>query len=353
MQNHDIIVVGASAGGVEALKELVGSFPSDLKAAVFIVLHVPPYSTSHLPEILSRCGLLPAVHAVDNEKITTGRIYIAPPDHHILLEKGRVLVKKGPKENRFRPSVDALFRSAAYVYGPRVLGVVLSGVLNDGTSGLWSIKRLGGIGIIQSPEDALFADMPANVQEYVDVDYTLRVSEIGPLLSSLTDETALKRPAMSKAELQLLKTEILIAAQDNAFDMGIMEMGELTTFTCPECHGVLAQLKEGKSIRFRCHTGHAFTASALLSGITKNTEDILWQAVRALEESTMLLNHLKNHFKKANHNGVATIFEKKAKLASKRARNLHKVAFEQEQLSEDAPPFKRFTKTLKPVSIVN
>src|SRR5688572_25460972 len=139
-----VVVIGASAGGVESLREVVKGLPADLPAAVFVVLHISPFQPSSLPEILSRSGPLPACHPEDGAKIEAGRIYTAPPDHHLLIERGRVAVAKGPKENRFRPSIDALFRSAAYSYGPKVIGIVLSGALDDGTSGLWSIKRLGG-----------------------------------------------------------------------------------------------------------------------------------------------------------------------------------------------------------------
>ena len=162
MAQRDIVVIGASAGGVAVLTELVQSLPADFHAAVFIVLHIPPHSPSVLPQILSAAGPLQAVHPVDGERIQKGRIYIASPDHHLLIEDGHVVVRKGPKENRFRPSVDALFRSAAYIYGPRVIGIVLTGTLDDGTSGLWSIKRLGGVAIIQEPKEAPFPSMPAS-----------------------------------------------------------------------------------------------------------------------------------------------------------------------------------------------
>src|SRR5687768_14648135 len=163
MAKRDIVVVGASAGGVKALTEFVRSIPQGFKGSVFVVLHIPAASPSNLPAILTRAGVLKAIHPNDGEKIKPGLIYVAPPDHHMLLEGTSVLVKKGPEENRFRPSIDALFRSAAYVYGSRVIGIVLSGLLNDGTSGLWSIKRLGGLTIIQEPGDADYPSMPINV----------------------------------------------------------------------------------------------------------------------------------------------------------------------------------------------
>jgi len=344
MSKRDIIVVGASAGGVTALTQLVKSLPEKLTASVFVVLHIPASSPSNLPAILSRAGLLHAIHPKDGELVKPGRIYVASPDHHMLLEGNGVLIKKGPEENRFRPSIDALFRSAAYTYGPRVIGVVLSGLLNDGTSGLWSVKRLGGITIIQEPEDADYPSMPLNVLEYVKVDYILPASNIGALLDKLTKEKASKKPRISKKEMASLKMEVIISKQDNAFAMGIMNEGELTPFTCPECHGVLVRLLEGRFIRFRCHTGHAYTASSLLADLSKSVEETLWQAMRGLEETTLLLVQIGKHFKKQGKKGAAEIFNKKAYMTTKRARVIHDSVFKQELLSEDLRHVKSETK---------
>jgi two-component system chemotaxis response regulator CheB len=336
MTKHDIIVIGASAGGVTALTEFVKTLPKDFKGSIFIVLHVSPYSPSYLPIILTQAGFLKATHPEDGEEIKKGHIYVAPADHHLLLDETRVLVKKGPKENRFRPSVDALFRSAAYVYGPRVIGIILTGLLNDGTSGLWSIKRLGGISIVQDPADADYPSMPANALEYVEADHILPVTKMGALLVNLmrSKKKSLK-PKITKRERELLKMEVVIVKQDNAFEMGIMQMGELTPFTCPECHGVLIKLIEGKTMRFRCHTGHAFTASALLSGVTKTVEDFLWQAMRGLEETSMLLKNIGKHFTKQGHRDVADIFTHKGEATANKAKLIHDHVFTQESLSED------------------
>lgn len=335
MAKRDIIVVGASAGGISALKELLNSIPQDFKASIFVVLHVSPSSPGFLPVILSKAGILDAAHPADGESIKPGFIYVAPPDHHLILEGNRVLVKKGPKENNFRPSIDALFRSAAYVYGPRVIGIVLSGMLNDGTSGLWSIKRMGGLSIIQDPTDADHPSMPLNVQDYVTVDYSVRASDMGHLLKQLTTEKPSRKPKISKEEKAFLKMEVIISKQDNAFEMGIMKEGELTPFTCPECHGVLVRLIEGKFIRFRCHTGHAYTASALLADLSKSVEETLWQSMRGLEETTLLLNQISEHFKKEGLKEAASIFARKADMTTKRARVIHDSVFKQEILSED------------------
>lgn len=336
MPKRDIVVIGASAGGVTALKELVGSLPAGFEAAVFVVQHLSPHSPSLLPQILNTASPLRAGHPRDGALIEAGRIYVAPPDHHLLLEDGRVLVKKGPKENRFRPSVDALFRSAAYTYGPRVIGVVLTGMLNDGTSGMWSIKRLGGLGVIQQPDEALYPSMPASVLEYVEVDHQVPVGEMGPLLTRLVQEPAPDARALSPEEDERMQTEVKIAAQKNAFDMGILEMGAPTALTCPECHGALVQLKEGKLIRYRCHTGHSFTASSLLAEVTRAVEESLWSVTRGLEETVMLLEQTGQTFAEAGHPAEAEQFFEKARQTRERSRHIQEFTFDQEQLSEDS-----------------
>jgi two-component system chemotaxis response regulator CheB len=334
---RDVVVIGASAGGTSALIELVRSLPPDFPAAVFVVLHIPPYATSRLPEILSRSGPLPAVHPRDGDPIETGKIYVAPPDHHLLMDKDKISVKKGPKENRFRPSVDALFRSAAYNFGSRVIGVVLSGVLDDGTSGLWSIKRMGGLTVIQDPEDTLFPNMPVNVLEYVEVDHISPVAAMAALFSRLIEESVHVKPKLSARDEKLMEMEIVIATQDNAFEMGIMEMGILTPFTCPECHGVLVRLEEEKIIRFRCHTGHAYTIRALLSEVTESVEQRLWQAMRGLEETNLLLNKMGDHLKESSQPELAQLFFNKAKKVARQAKVVHENVFKYDNLSGDFP----------------
>jgi len=185
---HDIVVIGASAGGVEALSKLVRVLPVDLPASVFVVLHVPAESQSALPQILNRVGRLPAAHATDNEPIEPGHIYIAPPDHHLLVRRGAARVARGPRENGHRPAIDPLFRTAAHAYGSRVIGVVLSGALDDGTTGLAVIKRRGGIAIVQNPEEALVSGMPTSALENVRVDHCLPVERIAFLLADLVSE---------------------------------------------------------------------------------------------------------------------------------------------------------------------
>jgi two-component system chemotaxis response regulator CheB len=335
MQTRDIVVVGASAGGITALKEFVKFLPKDFKGSVFVVLHIPAYTETYLPTILSKAGPLKAIIPKDGETIEAGMIYVAPNDHHMLLEHNKVIVRRGPKENRFRPSIDALFRSAAYVYGPRVIGVVLSGFLDDGTSGLWTIKRLGGIAIIQDPHDAEQPQMPENVLGHVEVDYTLTAVDMGPLITGLVSEASPEKFKLSDQEMELLKKEIIIATRDNAFEMGIIDMGEFTPLTCPECHGALVRLVEGNIIRFRCHTGHAYTASSLLADVSTSVEDLLWQSMRAMEEMVILLNNTADQYEKLGNRDTAALFRRKAKNSSKRARIIHDSIFSHEQYSED------------------
>src|SRR4051812_19843881 len=290
MERKDIIVIGASSGGIDALKELFAALPRDLKASVFVVLHVAPYSLGILPEILERAGSMPASNAKDMEPIEPGRVYVAPPDFHLLVEpSGYVRVTRGPRENRFRPAVDPLFRSAAHAFGPRVVGVILTGWLDDGTAGLWAVKERGGTAVVQHPDDSYAPAMPLNAIKHVEVDHILPLNEIAPLLVRLTEAPAVEEGARPVSEE--MEIEVKIAREDNALDSGILKWGEPSFYACPECHGVLLQLKEGDNLRFRCHTGHAYSVDSLLAEFTEKTEESLWSAIRALEEGVILMRN--------------------------------------------------------------
>jgi len=335
-RDFSIVVIGASAGGVPALQACVASLPTDLAAAVFVVLHTRADAVSRLPEILSRCGPLSAREAEDGDKIRAGCIYVAKPDHHLLVDKTHISVKKGPKENRFRPSIDALFRSAAYTHGPRVIGVVLSGALDDGTSGLWSIKRLGGTTIVQDPRQASFDSMPLSALEQVDIDHTLPTDEIGQKVARLIGEEARHAVHAPQDLIRQMQIETEVAASANAFKKGLIEFGEFTVLTCPECHGSLVKLTEGSAVRYRCHTGHGFTASALLAGITEMVEPALWDVTRALEESVMLLDHIAKQLADAGRSEESRRFHDKARQTEKRAHALQELSINHEHLSHDA-----------------
>jgi two-component system chemotaxis response regulator CheB len=217
MESRNIIVIGASAGGFEALKKLVADLPKDLPASLFIVWHMSPNVRGVLPQVLNRAGGLHAANAFDGETIETSRIYVAPPDRHLLVESGRVRVTRGPRENRFRPAVDPLFRSAAAAYGRRVIGVVLSGALDDGTAGLWTIKHNGGTAVVQDPLDAEVPSMPENAMREVAVDYCISISEMAPLLARLsqepvaeTAEVVMEENAKGAQNGEKEKTEIVV-----------------------------------------------------------------------------------------------------------------------------------------------
>jgi two-component system chemotaxis response regulator CheB len=335
-----IVTVGASAGGVESLTALVASLPPDLNAAVFVVLHIPPNLVSSLPEILSKRGPLRAIHPTDGDRIEAGYIYVAPPDHHLLIETDHILVKRGPKENRNRPSVDALFRSAAYSHGARVIGIVLSGALDDGTSGLWSIKRLGGVTIVQDPAESSFDSMPANALSQVKIDHCLSVHKMGALLSRLAEETIRMDPRDAEHERQKMQVEISVAVDGDAFRKGVMEIGQLTPFTCPECQGVLVKLTEGKLTRFRCHTGHAYSASALLSGVMGKIDESYWAVMRSLEEAAMLLDQIGNNLVNEGQGKAAKLFLDRGKAAMEQSRNLRETVLSTERFSGDSLRFK-------------
>ncbi len=334
MAGHDIIVVGASAGGVEALRTLVAGLPKDFPGSLFVVMHTAPDSPGVLAQILDRWGPLPAANAVNREQIRPGRVYVAPPDRHMVLEPGRVLITRGPKENRFRPAVDPLFRSAAMTYGPRVVGVVLTGGLDDGTSGLWAIKRLGGAAVVQDPEEAFMPSMPLSALGQVEVDYTLPVAEIAPLLVKLTRTSVAEQGGYEVPEE--LNIEVGIAREGRALDIGLGKLGGPSVFACPECHGTLLQLKENGRTRYRCHTGHAFSADSLLAEITGNVETSLWNAIRAIDESVMLLRHMAEHARETENGGeVAEQFLAKAREAERRSGLVRSAVFDHENLSEE------------------
>lgn len=333
MLKRDIIVIGTSAGGVEALKKLAGALPRDLKAAVFIVLHVAPYSLGILPEILEREGPLPVANAKDWEPIEQGRIYVAPPDRHMLLdENGYVRITRGPRENRFRPAVDPLFRSAAHAFGPRVVGVVLTGWLDDGTAGLWAVKERGGVAVVQHPDDATAPAMPLNAIKRVEVEHILPLKEIGPLLARLADAPSGEEGDYPVSEE--METEVKIARENNALESGIMKWGEPSIYACPECHGVLLQLKEGGGIRFRCHTGHAYSVDSLLAEFTEKTEESLWSAIRAIEEGVILMRSLAGHYGERHDGADAQDLLRRAEEAQERAEAVRQVVMSHEQLSK-------------------
>ena len=286
-----IVVVGTSSGGVEALRGLAAGLPSDFAAPVCVVIHRHPHSAGLLAEILDRSGPLPARDAAQDERLENGRIYVAPVDRHLIVAPGHLRLSRGPRENLARPAIDPLFRSAAQVYGPAAIGIVLTGDLDDGAAGLDTIRRLGGVTIVQDPADAFAPSMPRNALRYGAPDFCVPAGEIPELLERIVAQA----PA-DRAQVRVprdVEVEVKIATEDaRPMDTGLDEIAEPSMIACPECHGVLLRLKQAHPSRFRCHTGHAYSAESLVAALNTGVEDSLWGAVRALEEAGMLLTEL-------------------------------------------------------------
>jgi two-component system chemotaxis response regulator CheB len=293
-------------------------------------MHTAPDSPGVLAHILDRTGPLPAANAENRARIQPGRVYVAPPDRHLLLEPGVMRLTHGPKENRFRPAIDPLFRSAAQVYGPRVVGVILTGGLDDGTSGLWAVKQLGGMAVVQDPAEAFMPSMPLNALGQVEVDYTLPVAEIAPLLARLATMSVAEQGGYEVPEE--LNIEVSIAKEDRALNFGIGKLGKPSIFACPECHGTLLQLKENGRTRFRCHTGHAFSADSLLAEITEHVESSLWSSIRAIDESVMLMRHMAEHIREVDA-VMAEQFSARAQEAERRSETVRSAVFSHDNLS--------------------
>ena len=276
---HDIIVVGTSAGGVEPLQQMAAQLPVDLPAALFVTVHIAPRAKSFLPEILNRAGVLPAAHAIDGAPIEQGRIYIAPPDHHIVIEAGHMHLTCGPKEQHHRPCVNVMFRSAAAAYGDRVVGVLLSGELDDGTAGLWEIERRRGVTVVQNPEEAAFPSMPLNALREVEVDHIVKAADLGPLLATLAGSS------------------VQAAANGKHFGGDDMpEDAKLTDLTCPECRGTIWEVRRGNNKDYRCRVGHSYSAKTMLAEHFAAQEKALYAAIVALEEGASLANRLAGQF---------------------------------------------------------
>jgi two-component system chemotaxis response regulator CheB len=278
---------------------------------------------------------IPVAKAIDKEPIMPRRIYIASQDCHMILESDKVRVTHGPKENLFRPAIDPLFRSAASVFGSRVIGVILSGGLDDGSAGLYSIKRMGGVAIIQDPATAENSAMPLNASRIVRPDYLANVREIPGLLAKLSAETIGPLKSTVLKEKEKMDFEVGVAAGDPALKQGLNYFDNYSPYTCPECKGTLSEIKEGKLVRFRCHTGHAFSALSLLSSLDKNIENSLWTTVRAMEESFFLLRQMGDQLIIENNTELATIYFEKAKKMEATKEHLRKLVLQYTPVSPE------------------
>jgi two-component system, chemotaxis family, protein-glutamate methylesterase/glutaminase len=326
MQTRDIVVIGASMGGVEALSQLVTQLPAELPAAVLIVQHVAPSSPGLLSSILGRKGELPAVTAEDGMEPQRGTIYVAPPDRHLLMTNGRMRVVFGPRENRSRPAIDPLFRTAAVHYRSRVVGVVLTGLLSDGTSGLLAVHSCGGSAVVQSPDDASFPEMPGNALAVVPDAHQATLATMGALITRLTAEPAAAPPAVP----QMLITEARLTERAMVNDDWNQIAGTPTNFTCPECNGAIQLLDQDGLPRFRCRVGHAYSSHDWLAEKGDAVEQSLWVALQSLEERAQMLQAMARDDNQRGWSRTGATF-------SERARETHDHATRLRQLLENLP----------------
>ena len=312
--NPDIVVIGASAGGVTALQRIVQALPRDLPVSVFIVLHLHPESKSMLELVLARDSQLPVSTPVDGEPIKRAQIYVAPPNHHLTVERDRVRVTLGPLQNRHRPSIDVLFRSAAISFGPKVIGVVLTGFLSDGTAGLQAIKELGGISIVQDPASALIPDMPENALNNVEVDFVVPLEDIPTLIVQLTSAPQPERPVdPDQAHLHHFEAEADLGRVTD-----IAEVAKPSSYMCPDCGGGLWQL-QGPTPRFRCRVGHGYTVDELTKCQDEQVENALWAAARTLEDRASLSRGLAEQWREKRAEDVAEHFQRRADESARHA----------------------------------
>jgi two-component system chemotaxis response regulator CheB len=315
MARHDVIVIGASAGGVEALSRVVSELPRDIRASILVVLHVSR-GRSLLPEILSRSGRLPAEHPTDGEPLQYGRVYVAPPDHHLIVHDGAARVVHSASENGVRPAVDPLFRSAARNYGSRVVGVILTGALDDGTAGVVAIKEAGGITIAQDPQEAFSSGMPRSAIATGRIDHVLPLRDVPVMLTALVEEDAPAVFVRESAHLRAMEPDLgearlAVHPRDRP--------GVPSVFSCPECHGTLWELDEGGLLRFRCRVGHVYSPDSMLSAQTDEVDRALWTALRTLEERAALAHKLAERGRERGHAMVEKAFTIRAREAEKEA----------------------------------
>jgi two-component system, chemotaxis family, protein-glutamate methylesterase/glutaminase len=315
MAGHDMIVLGASTGGVETLTQLVRGLPPGFPATLFVVCHFPPGGTSVLPEILSRAGPLLASHPRDGAPTYPGHIYVAPPDHHMVLQPGQVQLTRGARENGFRPAIDVLFRSAARVYGRRVIGVVLTGGLYDGVAGLLAVRAAGGLAVIQEPADSLVAALPQHARDIAGADYLVSAAGLAALLAELV-----QRPVGNGGDVTMkdpLEKMTAVVDQDMEAQARGDRRGRMSVFICPECGGSLWQVDEKELLRFRCHVGHAYNGEVLLAEQAEALEAALWTAVRTFREKGVLARQLAAQERQAGKTGRADWLEEQARIDDK------------------------------------
>jgi two-component system chemotaxis response regulator CheB len=328
---HDIIVLGASAGGIEALCALLAALPAQFPGALFVTLHVPATGLSYLDHVLSRAGPLSARYAHDNEPIVGGQIYIAPADHHLLLTADRVRLTRGPRENHARPAIDPMFRTAAVAFGAGVVGVLLSGLLNDGVSGLLAIKARGGVALAQDPATALFAQMPQSACDYVEVDGIGSASELASRISDLARQPIVA-PEGAFPVSDDLAFEANIAGLDSSLATRVAPPGVLTSLSCPECHGPIWEEHSGDLAQYRCRVGHAFTAETMQAGQKEYLENMLWNSINSLEESAELYERLATHARARQNRDTARDYSRQANVLRERMDTIRQMISHDESL---------------------
>jgi two-component system, chemotaxis family, protein-glutamate methylesterase/glutaminase len=307
MPNRDVVAIGTSAGGVEALRFLAREFPADFPAAVLVVIHLSPHFHSSLDAILTQDGPLPACFASDGMPLERGRIYIGPPDAHLLADGDRLSLGLGPRENNARPAIDPLFRSLALCCGPRAIGAVLTGTLGDGASGLHSLHEYGGITVVQDPGDAAFAGMPEAALSEFTPDHVASLASMPALFGNLVA----KPVGEAMAPTFELRYEVDIARGKRGSMADLDRYGRRSVLACPDCHGVMWEIKEGDLVRYRCHVGHAYTAELMSLALDENLQRALGSGLRALDERIALAKSLQREAKRNGHNRVADSWRKK------------------------------------------
>ena len=308
MSNRDIVVIGGSAGATAPLKQILGRLPADLPAAVFVVLHIPAQGIGILSTVASRAGPLPVRQAQNGMEIEPGRIYLAAPDHHLLLSGDHIFLGRGPRENMVRPAIDALFRSAALYHGPRVIGVLLSGLLSDGAAGLNAIKRCGGMAVVQDPADAISEEMPRCAMEATTVDLCVPGATMGDVLSELVREPAGAALAIPPE----IRLEVEIAAGERIGSDNLVAVADPVGLTCPACGGVLSKVKDARPMRFRCQVGHGFTADALAKEQEGRVDEALRVALRIIGERAELVHRMAADGRRSGRAAVAEMYEARA-----------------------------------------
>ncbi|MGL6244505.1 chemotaxis protein CheB [Pseudomonas sp.] len=330
---RNIVVIGTSAGGVQALIALFENLPADVPAAFLVVLHIPAHEPSVLHRILSRVTSMRVVAAKDGQRIEARTVYVAIADRHLMLTEDGIRLTRGPKECRARPAVDVLFRSAAVHYGARVIGVILSGALDDGTAGMWAVKDRGGLTYVQDPSEAMLSSMPDSAIEHVDIDLIGSTAVLAAELSKAVGSLIDGQPTHDVRARHVI--ENVISLKGNGLEAGVMGLGKMSQFTCPDCHGVLVQIEEGNIVRFRCHTGHAFSVKSLICEVNEAIDSGLWDTLRAVEERILLLRQMAEQATAVGAAGDATECSHQADLAEKRLKPLRALVLDPKFFGHD------------------